>query len=254
MSGEAPLKIVASSEITQNRSRSGQWNSRLEFATKHFAIISAFCVISIGSLVITGLYGYLSVFDKDSIQVIEYTDISKIVLLLVVLLPSAIYYIEWGLDEAAKFVFLKENAVLERRFFILLISSLMTIDVLSDQRSDNSYPEYHTYKWLIIFMGLFFAYIILSEVQEPRMTPKKIISFLLPALVTIGAIGHFMGVRVRDYYPSDEKVVTKTAEYQNSKVILLLSHHLIFSTVTETIIIPTSELIGIVKMKSKGSK
>ncbi|SEM37141.1 hypothetical protein SAMN04515666_110169 [Bosea lupini] len=229
----------------------------IEYATKHFLVISAIATILGAAMAALFAYGYLIVFGSGLVWILEYSDLLKLALIGVLFVLAYISIITVFAQEIPK-IMNYNNKLLRNIVLILLILALLLIYIL---------PEYKLFidgdVWiklriiavssLIVFsmISLLMTIDITSRLIEGRFIALQMfISFGVSFMLVVFIFGVCRGLYVKTSKESFVEILARDKGnvetlYKNSKIIMMLSHHAIFQTSDSIIVIPASDVVRI---------
>lgn len=218
----------------------------LDFFTKHFLVLSLALLLSAAALSMLFLVGYLSVFDWNLIWLVEYTDLTKLFLVMAALTMvvfSASSFVLMNVD-----VVIKLNVSRKIWFAVFCVIVLLVVIALIVHVFPNlsSVPRFYLFltNSIVTVILMFFLF---------SMTLRRWSTFSSLAVIaqtglfagTIGLLGVTFGYYVSDESQSLQDVSTKDAKYTDSKIIMMLSHHVAFVSLGRVIVVPTSDVTKI---------
>jgi hypothetical protein len=221
----------------------------LDFLTKHVVILSSMVIVVASAISMLFLAAYLAVFDWSLIWLIEYTDLAKLFLIGTALLSSVISLM---LNYLYNFIaWLKHHQTMTFKWAViggLVVTALGgAYSIYYDVKTANDHVAYHSFRLASTFAGIFLIYLLLTEFEKWRqlnwLSIVNDISFLVLAL---GIFGAAFGYYVKDVSKDFNQITTKNEAFENSKIVVMFSHHLAFVTDSRVVVVPTADLVKIV--------
>ena len=220
----------------------------MEWLTKNFSVISAVIVFTAAVSAVFFLFAYLSTFDWRLIWLVEYSDLAKLFLIVGGLISGIISFgliVVNGYYGATKFS-MKEKligfGILVSLFLAGFVQNLY--DDFHGKDLQNGIVLYHAY-FAFLQIGLLGLLFLVLEKYSSLIQGDRLAIFSTVTLVAILVLvsGTVFGQHVK--YASEHRVTiwTKREEFQNAKVIMWLSHHVVFYTATKVIVLPTADVV-----------
>ncbi len=198
-----------------------------DFLTKNFAVLSAAALGLSSVLVIVFMFGYLQVFDWNLIWIIEYTDMTKFIVITIAIVCS-LYVYGIGYVNAINSA-VNNELELTHKVALTVALSLPIILLLLAYYSGNINSEHATYFVLsIIFIYLEVAWTIGWSKQFMEKTNFQKMQFVLGTLIGVSIIGHSCGLYVRDLSEMRHDVYVGNGVLRAQRIVMLLSHHSVF--------------------------
>jgi hypothetical protein len=223
--------------------------SKVEWVTKHIALVSA--VVSLTAILSSTvfLYGYLSVFDWHLIWIIEYSDVLKFGLVVFAVVTGFFYYISGYVEDAYHLI----SAEPEKRSWwikaiILGLFVSFVPRILADETSQEHYYMLHISLHLsaIILMAL----TIIAAVEATNLTARtgrQIYNLCGLWICALFFFGFTFGYYTRDTSGFRHTVSLKGVEMTNVGVVMITSHHTVLYTQDgDVIVAPTADVSPII--------
>lgn len=229
---------------------------KLDFITKHFLALSAL-VSSFGAgISIVFVSGYLTAFDRGLLWVVEYPDIIKFALIGIGLLAASIGIFGFIQDMLN---FSTSHGRVRYIWIGLMSISIMnwifipTITMIWSGNYDAAWRPISALLCLFLFLLIIFiSNEHINNIKEGyRLSNTSIYTFVTIVLMFLFSFGFAYGMIVKHDDEQKRDVFTKDKSgsdyiYQNSTVIMMLSHHIVFESEKKVFIIPSSDIWRIV--------
>jgi hypothetical protein len=194
------------------------------------------------------LSAYLTVFDWNLIWLIEYGDLTKLLLIGVALIASVattlIYQAQdvylWVVKQSAQW----KKIVIGGVLLTLIINGYI---IYHDAKTGNHLETYHVFRAASFYLFLFLIYSTFKDYQGwlkgHWITISNQIAFLTIFLATVGAAYAYY---IKDVSTHTREIWTKDEKFLNAKIVMFLSHHVAFVVDQRIVVVPTTEVTRIV--------
>ena len=218
----------------------------LDFLTKHFLVLSTVITSLLTAIIFIFIASYLSVFDKNIIWIIEYTDIIKFIFITLGIASGLVTFVYSFVQWFILYFDIRVRKVLLYLFIFSVIAPSVW-DIWS-HRHEAGRVEYNIFIFssefvLIGTIGCIRAMII----SWHNLHNKTLLLYAFMFLIAIGIFGRTYGLYVQVSGPNHNEVWVKDAQtLHDATVIMILSHHSIFLVGEAIVTIPSANVIRIV--------
>lgn len=229
----------------------------IEYATKHFLVLSAIATIVGAAMSALFAYGYLLVFGSGLVWILEYSDLLKLALIGVIFLLAYVSIITVFVQEIPKIV-KSENKKMRNITLVALTVSLIAIYVLPEYKiflGDDIWNKLRilTVSFLILFSmtTLIMSIDVINRLVSAQViTFQMYVSFGISVMLVVFVFGCCRGLYVKTSKDSLVEIIARDKGnietiYRESKIIMMLSHHAIFQNSDNVVVIPASDVVKI---------
>ncbi len=218
-----------------------------DFATKHFLVLSSSLIIASAALSMVTLAAYLTVFDGNLIWLVEYSDLTKLMLIGFALVSSIAVVFIYQIQDAYTWLVKgskpwKWTLITAVTFSVLLHFATVSYDLYIG-KGFNTYMALRALSSLIFVGVLYLFFRHFKRIMSGEFLPLTSLLALLTLL--FGSVGSTYSYYVKDVSKHTRDIRTINGDFKEAKVIMLLSHHLAFATKKEIIILRTSDVTQI---------
>ncbi|WP_441230073.1 hypothetical protein AB7828_10150 [Tardiphaga sp. 215_C5_N2_1] len=219
----------------------------LDSLTRYFVAISALTVGLSSAVAMIMLSAYLSIFDWTLIWIIEYSDLAKLALVGTAL-ASGIYITAFQYIQSIYDAYTDKTKFRYFIFgFMILIWGLTTgRELYLDYASNGPLYSYHLAKTLSWGLFLFIAFVGPSHLADWTQRKWSVIGSDISMLtVFLGLTAATFAFYTRDVSENSHEIKTKSATFDRTKIIMMLSHHVVFMVEKRVVVIPASDVVKI---------
>jgi hypothetical protein len=234
----------------------------IEFINKNFLTLSAVATAFGVAASIIFITGYLVVFDRNLIWVIEYQDVFKFALIASSLIAASLFFVG-GMSDYIKIIQSKDKSK-----YIVISFIVLSIVIMSSILAYNRYIENDIYRMLyeLVVMFLFLSILMLIfmlvdywvQIRDGgKLTMGQNFAIGLFSVITILLMGFSYGLNIKSDKDNFKDLIVKDKSNSESvfgkiKIVIFLSHHFIFEHESKIYIIPATDVVRI--SSSKPSK
>jgi hypothetical protein len=199
------------------------------------------------------LAAYLSVFDWNLIWLVEYSDITKLLLIGAALISSFASTLIYQTQDVYRWIVQKSAWWKKLVLFGALLSlAINGYVVYLDIQALNGHETYHIFRAMSFLFLLFLIYYLLRDIEEWKKgnwiaVTSQIASFMF----FLGIVGATYGYYVKDVSSYARDIVTKSEVFQDVKLVMLLSHHVAFLVDKRVVVVPTSDITKIISRSTE---
>jgi hypothetical protein len=225
----------------------------LDSLNKYFALLSAALLIISAAVAMAFEFAYLSVFDWTVIWVVEYSDLAKFLLMSIALLAGVLTIVT-NIGENV-YLWLAQKDVSRRKIVWLIVglwSVLLVGNLYSDYYRQSGQYEFHILQFLSILMIMLLVWMGLRSANAIKnLNWWAMYNSLVFVLLAATLFGRMAGVNIRDVNQNRYDVwLTSGTRLMDVKIVMLLSHHSIFSIGSQVVVIPSSEIKRIISAEN----
>lgn len=229
--------------------------SRIDFLTKHFAVISATITLAAAAGTTLCLAGYLSAFDSSLIWLVQYTDLIQFVLIAVPTLAASAYLVELIFNFAMEIADEKKPTTTYTKIVAACVIVIFAMYLIADETSETPQYLYHfllfgCVMWLIMWLRQF----LLWRRNPETLTLAAIGQNMAAFVVALGLFGGTFGHYVRDVRDKRYDVSTKSGEIKSVNLVMSLSRATILYDRKRVLVIPEAEIQRITEIKPEDEK
>lgn len=234
----------------------------MDYISKHFLVISAILTV-FGSVVSTiFIAGYIFAFDSKMIWIIEYQDLIKFTLIgIAILSASAGLIINLLQDGLVIYNSSGKYRIISIFIVIFGLAILFSIQLLPQYYAGNFSGIIKSVYLLFASIMIIISVVIITNHFNKIKSGNAILSSMSSweASLIIGTVyilGYSYGFYIKGSNDKLHDIVVKDKSnfktiYDNSNIILILSHHAIFEQGINVIVIPTADIVRIRTSKNK---
>jgi hypothetical protein len=221
--------------------------TRLEFMTKHFAVLSA--TITIMSIVgaTLCLYFYLSIFDASLIWLVQYSDILQFSLISLAVVSSVVWIAEAYLSDTYKWAGQDPEEAGRAIRFALALAGLGFASLIIGDELNNGPIQFH----VLLYATIIIPCVLVYKTRRHGIAWLRRFrdSSTIPiGVAAIALLGSTFGLYVRDVQDTRYDVTTKTERIENVNIVISLGRATVLYDKTRVTVIPESELQKIVRV------
>jgi hypothetical protein len=229
----------------------------MEFLTKHFVALSALIIASASVLAMVFLTSYLGTFDWNLVWLIEYSDLAKFGLMAVAVITPLLSLLYNQIDAVRSWVSLNQKGSRNLVIFIVAITLLVAVwDVYFDithKTGRATFDVMYAVSILLILSAAAFAFWMLKNIPERPNWKNTAPALFFSTCFLLAVTGNTFGYYVRDVSTERSDVITKNETFTNVRIIMMLSHHVVFLTDQRVTIVPTVDIIKIISTAAKSA-
>jgi hypothetical protein len=219
----------------------------IDFLTKHFLVLSSLVVTGAAAYSMLFLSAYLGVFDWNLVWLIEYSDLAKLALIGIAIASGALALTINMIYLMYRWLALKETT---SRFWVgcavavTVLGSAVTI--FFDVKNGTGQWQFQVLSSfssliLILIIGAIIRDLDALKAGEFGAIYRTVVLFAF----SMGFFGATFGHYVKDVSKDFSEITSKNGTYDNAKVVMLLSHHVVFFSNGSVITIPTGDVVKI---------
>lgn len=227
----------------------------IRFINENFLTISAAATAIGGAAALIFITGYLIVFDSSLVWIIEYTDIIKFVIVAASIITVAIAVIG-GLSDLISIIHSKSRLkyIIIGGLYLLIIVSQSIKSYEFFRRGATDSGAYEIINAMLALSALTLIYMIADYWKqiriENRFTSNQNFAIAVFFIITIQLLGLSYGYRLKSQNKDLKQIHLKdksNVEYvfPNSKIVIFLSHHVVFEADKKIHVVPSADVIRI---------
>ncbi len=220
-----------------------------DFLTKNFVVLSAVIVASAAAYSMLFLTSYLGVFDWNLVWLIEYSDLAKFGLMAVALISPILVILTNQFDALYKTLVLKDKSYRWAGWvFATLIVLVAASGIYIDLKDKNGQATYHLMYAIAALSALGFMWVICRDFDALKNNPRfsTLYNHAVLLAIALGFVGVAHGFYVKDVSKQVSEITTKKETFKDAKIVLMLSHHIVFISGGRVVTIPAADLVELV--------
>jgi NADH:ubiquinone oxidoreductase subunit 6 (subunit J) len=220
----------------------------LDYLTRYFVGLSAIVVVAAAAVSMLFLTAYLTVFDWNLVWLVEYSDLAKFGLMAVAIISPLLAMLGNQLDAFYKWVALKQKEYRKLVWFLVAIVFFgAAFSIYMDIQHKSGLATHHLMNAVSILIAFSLMWLAFGGSDAWRNRDwSAIFNHTVLIALSLGFFGGTYGFYVKDASKQRSEITTKNETFKAVKIVMMLSHHIVFLSDGKVITVPAGDLVKIV--------